>query len=409
MSPPKVYYFDNNATTRIAPEVVAAMQPFLAEYWGNPSSAYLFGKQVAKRLDTAREQVAALIHADPREVIFTSCGTESNNSAIHSALVTNPGKRHVLTTAVEHSANINYCQFLQKRGYEVTFLPVESDGSLDLHLLQQSIRPDTAIVSVMLANNETGVLFPLEEIAAICRSKHVLCHTDAVQTPGKLRLDVKALGIDFLSLSAHKLHAPKGIGLLYVKRRTRYQPLVIGGHQEHGRRGGTENAPYIMAFGRAAELAMATLEDENTRVRGLRDQLENTILRTIPHATRNGSKEPRLPNTSNLAFQGIEAEAILLMLDQVGICASSGSACTTGSLEPSHVLKAMGLKPSLARGSVRFSLGIYNTREEVDYVLEKLPGIITRLRAESPKDQSQRAGRRGHTSASTLATDADEG
>lgn len=406
MSQRKVYYFDNNATTRVAPEVVEAMLPFLTEQWANPSSAYQAGHRVAKHLDAARAQVAALLNADPREVVFTSCGTESNNSAVHSALVTSPGKRHVLTTAVEHSANIHYCEFLQKRGYEVTFLPVESDGSLDLHLLAQSIRPDTAIVSVMLANNETGVLFPLEEIAAICRSKNVLCHTDAVQTPGKLKLDVRALGVDFLSLSAHKLHAPKGIGLLYVKRRTKYQPLIIGGQQERGRRGGTENAPYIVGFGRAAELAMSTLEHEDTQVRALRDQLENTILRTIPKTTRNGAREPRLPNTSNIAFEGIEAEAILMMLDQAGICASSGSACTTGSLEPSHVLRAMGLGASRARGSLRFSLGIYNTQADVDYLLEQVPGIVARLRAVSPADQVHKTRRRAHAPVPALAAEA---
>src|SRR5580692_2928674 len=255
----KIYYFDNNATTKVAPEVVEAMLPFLTEQYGNPSSAYQFGKFAGEHVKTAREKVAAMINADPRDVIFTSCGTESNNSAIHSALVTQPGKRHVLTTAVEHSANIKFCEFLHKRGTEVTFLPVESDGSLDLHLLEKSIRPDTAIVSVMWANNETGVIFPLEEIATICRSKGVLCHTDAVQTPGKLKINVADLGLDFLSLSAHKLHAPKGIGMLYVKKRTKYQPYVIGGSQEQGRRGGTENVPYMVGFGVAAEMAMASL------------------------------------------------------------------------------------------------------------------------------------------------------
>src|SRR3954468_12230780 len=258
-----ICYLDNNATTRVAPEVADAMLPFLRDFWGNPSSAYTFGKQVAADIETAREKLAALIHADPREVIFTSCGTESNNSAIHSALVTHPGKRHILTTAVEHSANIKFCDYLVKRGYEVTLLPVESDGSLDIHLLEKSIKPDTAIVSVMWANNETGVLFPIEEIAAICRSKHVPFHTDAVQVPGKLKIDVKDLGVDFLSLSAHKLHAPKGVGLLYVKRGVKYQPYVIGGGQEHGRRGGTENVASIVGFGRAAELAMSHLKDEN--------------------------------------------------------------------------------------------------------------------------------------------------
>ncbi|MEY3536166.1 MAG: Cysteine desulfurase, partial [Verrucomicrobiota bacterium] len=294
------------------------------------------------------------------------------------------GKRHVVTTAVEHSANMNFGAYLEKRGFEVTYLPVESDGSLDLHLLERAIRPDTAIVSVMMANNETGVLFPIEEIAALCRSKGVLCHTDAVQVPGKLTIDVRQLGVDFLSLSAHKLHAPKGIGMLYVKRRTKFQPYVIGGHQERGRRGGTESVANIVAFGRAAELAMASIEDENTRIRGLRDRFENHILSRIPNTVRNGHRNQRLPNTSNIAFDFVEAEAVLLLLDQAGICASSGSACTTGSLDPSHVLMAMGLPPMRARGSVRFSFGIYNTDEDVDYLIEKLTPIIHRLREISP-------------------------
>ena len=384
MSDRKVYYFDNNATTRVAPEVVDTMIPFLREFWGNPSSAYRFGAEVHQHVEAARAKVAALLNADSREVVFTSCGTESNNSAIHSALTLNPNKRHVVTTAVEHSANINFCEYLQKRGYEITFLPVEADGSLDLHTLERSIRPDTAIVSAMWANNETGVLFPVEEIAAICRSKGVLSHTDAVQTPGKLKVDVKALGVDFLSLSAHKLHAPKGIGMLFVKRRTKYQPYVIGGHQENGRRGGTENVANIVGFGRAAELAMASLQDENTRVRAMRDRLESTLLSTIPNTIRNGSRDNRLPNTANLCFEFVEAEAVLLKLDLFGICASSGSACTTGSLDPSHVLSAMGLTPMRARGSVRFSLGIYNTEEDVDFLLQHLPRIIGELRAISP-------------------------
>ena len=380
----RVYYFDNNATTRIAPEVVESMMPFLTEHWGNPSSAYSFGHDVARQVEEARAKTAALIGADPREIVFTSCGTESNNSAIQSALVTHPGKKHVLTTAVEHSANIKFCQHLQKQGFEVTFLPVEPDGSLDLHLLEQSIRPDTAIVSVMWANNETGVLFPIEEIAAICRAKEVLCHTDAVQTPGKISIDVNEAGVDFLSLSAHKLHAPKGIGLLYVKRRARYHPYVIGGSQERGRRGGTENVPYIVAFGRAAELARASLKEENTRVRHLRDKLENGILKQIPRTLRNGGRDARLPNTSNLAFEGVEAEGILMLLDPLGICVSSGSACTTGSLDPSHVLMAMGCGVARARSSIRFSLGIYSAEEEVDYLLQHLPGVIARLRANAP-------------------------
>jgi len=403
MDQPKIYYFDNNATTRVAPEVVEAMVPFLSEHWGNPSSAYQFGKATARDIETAREKVAALIYADPREVIFTSCGTESNNSAIHSALATHPGKRHILTTAVEHSANVKFCEYLQKRGYDVTFLPVEPDGSIDIHLLEKSIRPETAIVSVMLANNETGVIFPLEEIAAICRSKGVLIHTDAVQTPGKLKLNVADLGVDMLSLSAHKLHAPKGIGLLYVKKRTKYVPYVVGGGQERGRRGGTENVANIVAFGRAAELAMASLDDENTRVRSLRDRMEKTILKSIPGVFRNGSRDSRLPNTSNLAFDHVEAEAILMLLDQAGICASSGSACTTGSLDPSHVLIAMGLTPARARGSIRLSLGIYNTSEDVDYLLEHFPGIISRLRAVSPTHSKHGGERHTHSGSRTVS------
>jgi cysteine desulfurase len=385
MSQQVIYYFDNNATTRVAPEVVEAMLPFLHEHWGNPSSVYGFGKKVAKHIDDARAKVAALINAEPHEIIFTSCGTEGNNSALHSALITHPHKRHIVTTAVEHSANIKFGNHLKKLGYEVTFLPVESDGGIDLHLLEKNIRPDTAIVSVMWANNETGVLFPIEEIAALCQGKGVPFHTDAVQVPGKLKIDVKELGVNYLSLSAHKLHAPKGIGMLYVRHHTRYAPYIIGGGQEHGRRGGTENVPYIVGFGRAAQLALAHLGDENIRIRALRDKLENGILSRIPGTARNGAKEPRLPNTSNLCFSGVEAESILSLLDHEGICVSSGSACTSGSLDPSHVLVAMGCDPQRARGSVRFSLGVYNTESEVDHVLKHLPPIITKLRSASPK------------------------
>lgn len=384
MSQRYLCYLDNNATTQVAPEVLDAMLPFLKDQWGNPSSAYQFGAQVHKHVENARQKVAALLNAEPKEVVFTSCGTESNNSAIQSALLLNPVKRHVLTTSVEHSANMNFGEHLRRQGCDVTYLPVKADGTLDLELLERSIRPDTSIVSVMYANNETGVIFPVEEIGAICRSKGALFHTDAVQTPGKIKLDVKSIGCDFLSLSAHKAHAPKGIGCLYVRRRTKFQPYIIGGHQERGKRGGTENVAGIVAFGRAAELAMQRLEDENTRVRALRDRLENTILSTIPNTFRNGAREARLPNTSNIAFEFVEAEAVLMLFDQLGICASSGSACTTGSLDPSHVLTAMALNPMRARGSVRFSLGVYNTEEEIDYVLKHVPSIISRLREISP-------------------------
>ena len=381
MSDKAICYLDNNATTRVAPEVVEAMLPYLTEQWGNPSSAYSFGKQVGRALDAAREKVAALINADPREIIFTSCGTEGNNTAIHSALVTQPGKRHIVTTAVEHSANIKLCAQLEKRGYELTLLPVDSLGELDVHLLHESIRNDTAIVSVMYANNETGVVFPIEEIAAICRARGVLFHTDAVQTAGKFKLDVRQLGADFLSLSAHKLHAPKGVGMLFARRGVPFSSLITGGGQEQARRGGTENVPYIVGFGRAAELAMESLGDV-PRIKSLRDRMEQGLLASIPNSRRNGIKEPRLPNTSNIAFSDCEAEGILLLLDRAGICASSGSACTTGSLEPSHVLTAMGLSRDLAKGSIRLSLSKYNSDADVDRVLRELPVIVSKLRGE---------------------------
>lgn len=387
MSDGTVYYFDNNATTRVAPEVVEAMLPFLTEQWGNPSSAYSFGNDVGTAVEHARAQVASLINADPREIIFTSCGTESDNAALNSALLTQPGKRHVVTTVVEHSANIKYGQMLEKRGVDVTWIPVDRAGQLDVHEIHEAMREDTAMVSVMLANNETGVIFPIEEIAAICRIKNVPFHTDAVQTPGKLKLDVKAMGVDYLSLSAHKLHAPKGIGCLYVRKGLPYHPYVVGGGQESGRRGGTENVAYIVAFGKAAELAEAALGTEGERIRTLRNRMEDGIINAIPGVTRNGAKEPRLASTSNLSFAQCEAEAILLLLDREGICASSGSACTTGSMAPSHVLTAMGLSPEHAMGAVRFSLSKYSTDAEVDYLLEKLPKIIELLRGASPKTE----------------------
>jgi len=383
MSPPPVY-FDHNATTSVGPEVLEAMLPFLMGNWGNPSSAYRFGHQLTETIDTARANVAALIHAEPRELIFTSCGTESINTAIHSALLSQPQKRHLVTTAVEHSATLKFCQQLEKRGFEITRLPVNPNGGLDLDLLEKSIRPETALVSVMFANNETGVIFPIAEIAMMCRSKGVLCHTDAVQAAGKIEIDVKQLGVEFLSLSGHKLHAPKGIGLLYVRRHTRFFPYIIGGGQERGRRGGTENVAYIAGFGRAAELAKERLPEMQARVRVLRNQLEAEILSRVPGTSRNGPDEPRLPNTSNIAFDEVEAEGILLLLDQAGICASSGSACTTGSLDPSHVLVAMGCSLERARASVRFSLGLATTEAEVNYLLGRLPTIVEKLRVNVP-------------------------
>jgi len=389
MSNKRLVYLDNNATTRVAPEVVEAMLPCLTEHWGNPSSAYSLASEPARLIEAARERVAGLIGANPRNIVFTSCGTESNNAAIQGALLANPTKRHVITTAVEHSANIKFGRHLEKRGYEVTYLPVDLDGAIDLCDLQAALRPDTAIVSIMWANNETGVVFPVEELAAICRSHGVLFHSDAVQVAGKLPIGVKGFGIDFLSLSAHKLRAPKGVGMLYVGSGVPFQPYIIGGGQERGLRGGTENVANIVAFGRAAELALSHLNDENTRVRALRDNLENGIFKAIKGSVRNGGSEPRLPNTTNIGFDGVEAEAALLLLDREGICTSSGSACTTGSIEPSHVLAAMNVPLSRSKGSLRFSLGIENTGEDVDLLLEKLPPIIERLRDASPEALGQ--------------------
>jgi cysteine desulfurase len=380
----EVIYIDNNATTRVAPEVFEAMVPFLTEHYGNPSSAYSFGKRVEGHLKEAREKVAALVGATPKEIIFTSCGTESDNAAIWSALQTT-GKKHIVTTQVEHSAIMNQTEWLEKNGYGVTRLPVAPDGTLSLADVEDAIREDTAIVSIMWANNETGILFPVEEIASLCKRKGVLFHTDAVQTPGKIDLrSVAKSDIDFLSMSGHKLHAPKGVGVLYVKRRTKVVPYVIGGGQERGKRGGTENVASIVGLGRASELAVANLGDEQNRVRALRDRFENTLLEKLPHLYINGRRDQRLPNTSNIAFDFVEAEAILMSLDDKGICASSGSACTTGSLDPSHVLSAMGLTPARARSCVRFSFSHYNTDADIDAALQILPPMIERLRAMSP-------------------------
>jgi len=381
MTGSKTFYFDSNATTSVAPEVLEAMLPYLSGQWGNPSSPYRFGKQLVEPIDQAREAVAALIGADSSEIVFTSCGTESINTALTSCLHTQPAKRHIVTTAVEHSATKNCCAALAERGYEVTYLPVNRDGSLDLKLFTQALRPDTAVVSIMWANNETGVLFPIPELAAICRARGILIHTDAVQVPGKLKLDVNALGVDLLSLSAHKLHGPKGVGLLYVRQGTPYQALVIGGQQEGGHRGGTENVPYLVGFGRAAALANAVPVAAQRKLAALRDSLEDEILARVPHTARNGAKEPRLPNTTSIAFAGVEAEALLMLLDQLNICASSGSACTTGSVAPSHVLTAMGLGPVAARSTIRFSLDYETTAEDVAYLLGHLPRLVAELRA----------------------------
>ena len=379
----KTVYLDNNATTRVAPEVLEAMLPYFSELYGNPSSMHSFGGQVAQKIREAREQVAALIGASPEEIIFTSCGTESDNAAIRSALATQPEKRHIVTSRVEHPAIKSLCLNLAGQGYRFTELAVEKNGILDLEQLVKSLTPDTAVISLMWANNETGVIFPVEEAAEIARERGIPFHTDAVQAVGKLPIDMKKNAIDMLSLSGHKLHAPKGIGSLYVRKGTRFSPFLIGGHQERGRRGGTENTPSIVGLGKACELAGRHLAMENTTVRRLRDKLETALLSHIPKSRVNGDTEQRLPNTSNISFEFIEGEGILLMMNEYGICASSGSACTSGSLQPSHVLRAMGVPFTMAHGSIRFSLSVYNTEEEIDFVIQKLPAIIERLRGMS--------------------------
>jgi cysteine desulfurase len=378
---------DNNATTRIAPEVVDAMMPFLTDCYGNPSSMHTFGGQVGRAIEEGRGKIAGLLGADPEEIVFTSCGTESDSTAILSALQTFPEQRHVVTTRVEHPAVKNLCESLtQLTGHKhrVTRLMVEADGTLDMNRYQEALSEDTAIVSVMWANNETGVIFPVEEMAAMARERGILFHTDAVQAVGKIPINMKENQIDFLSLSGHKLHAPKGIGVLYVRKGTPFVPFLNGGHQEHGRRGGTENVASIVALGRACELAGEKMTEENTRVRALRDKLEKGLLAAIPKSMLNGHPTDRLPNTTNVSFEYVEGEAILLHMNQYNICASSGSACTSGSLEPSHVLRAMGVPFTAAHGSIRYSLSTYNTEEEVDFVLEKMPPIIANLRQMSP-------------------------
>lgn len=379
-----VIYFDNNATTKVAPEVLEAMLPFFKDMYGNASSMHTFGGQVGKHIANAREQIANLLGALPDEILFTSCGTESDNTAVMSAIETQPEKKHFITTRVEHSAMLAMGDYLEKKGYEITYLSVDSKGQLDLAELEAAIRPDTALVSVMFANNETGTVFPIAKIADIVKSKGVLFHVDAVQAVGKELIDLQKLPIDFLALSGHKLHAPKGIGVLYIRRGTRFRPLIRGGHQERGRRAGTENAPYIVGLGKACELAGSNIIKERTEVARLRDMLEQGITAKVDHAIINGDTEHRLPNTTNISFEAVEGEAILLMLDQFGICASSGSACTSGSLEPSHVLRAMGVPFNYAHGSIRFSLSRYSTEEEVKKVIEVTPKIIENLRAISP-------------------------
>ena len=379
-----MHYFDYNATTPLAPEVFDAMAPYLRESWGNPSSVYAFGHKAKEAIECARESVAALIGAEIGEVIFTSGGTESNNTAFHCGMSADAGRRHLIVSAVEHSAGIQAAADYKAQGFQVSHLPVRSDGLMDLAELDLMIRPDTAMLSLIWANNETGILFPIAEAGALCRRRGVLFHTDAVQAAGKVSINVKAAQVDYLSLSGHKIYAPKGVGALYAREGAPYRALILGGGQEKRRRAGTQNVASIVAMGMAARLALQSLEEESTRVGRLRDQLEKSLLQ-MPFIRRNGAPSPRLPNTSNLTFEGVEAEALLLLLDKEGICASSGSACSTGSLEPSHVLTAMGLPRSLAMGSVRFSLGRTTTMADVNRLTSVLPKLLKRLRAAIPQ------------------------
>ena len=378
-------YMDNNATTRVDPAVLAEMMPYFSELYGNPSSMHNFGGQVGAKITEARQRVADLLNCEPGEIIFTACGTESDNTAIRSALKAQPSKKHIITSRVEHPAILSLCKYLEKRdGYDVSYIGVDENGVLDMDELKKAIREDTAIISIMWANNETGNIHPIEKIAALAHDRGVVFHTDAVQAVGKVEINLKKTPIDMLSLSGHKLHAPKGVGALFVRKKLPFRPLLIGGHQEKSRRAGTENTTGIIALGKACDLAREHMQEEVTRVAALRDKLEQGLLKAVPDSKLNGDPAHRLPNTTNISFGFVEGEAILLMMDQLGIAASSGSACTSGSLEPSHVLRAMGVPFTFAHGSIRFSLSRFNTEEEVDFVVETLPKIIETLRRLSP-------------------------
>ena len=380
----KIVYFDNNATTRVAPEVREAMLPYFGEKYGNPSSMHAFGGEIAKDLNRAREEVARFLNAEPDEVIFTSCATESDNAAIRGTADYFGKDLKVVTTAVEHPAVLQPCRRLKALGHEVVELPVDSVGQIDLTQLEAELSKPPTLVSIMWANNETGVLFPIEKVAEICKRHGAILHTDAVQVAGKIPVDVKKVPVDMLSMSGHKFHAPKGVGIFYVRRGTKLKPFMLGGHQERTRRAGTENVPYIVGLAKACELARLGMADEAKKLTVLRDRLEQGILATCPNVRVNGDRVHRLPNTLNVSFEYIEGEAIAYHLSDLGICISTGSACASGSLDPSHVIRAMGVPFTAVHGSVRFSLSRYNTMEEVDYVLEKLPPVIRNLRDLSP-------------------------
>jgi cysteine desulfurase len=387
----EIIYLDNNATTRVAPEVRDAMLPYLAELYGNPSSAHTFGREMRRSVERAREQVADLLNAaDANEIVFTSCGSESDNWALRGVLEQQPDKRHIITTRVEHEAVRNLCERLEKSGCEVTWLDVDEEGLLNLEDLRAALRPDTAIVSIMLANNETGVLFPIEEIGRyVHENSDATFHVDGVQAVGKIPIDLRRKHVDLFALSGHKFHAPKGVGALYIRDGINLAPFIIGGGQERGRRSGTEAVPYIVALGAACELAKNF--GGHAEVRRLRDKLEDTILSTFPNARLNGTRDraQRLPNTANISFELIEGESILAHLNEAGICVSTGSACNAESHVSSAVLRAMNVPYTVAQGSIRFSLGRYNTESEIDYTLDKLPAIIKQLAEMSPDEIKQ--------------------
>lgn len=378
-------YFDHNATTPIADEVVEAMLPFMKEQWGNPSSIHWAGRAPRKAVDEAREKVAALLGCQPIEVIFTSSGTEGDNHAIKGAVYSKKAKgNHIITTKVEHPAVMNTCKYLEKNGFEVTWLDVDARGMIDLEELKSAIKDETVLITVMYANNETGTIFPVHEIAEIAKARGVLFHTDAVQAAGKIPLDMSELKADLVTISGHKIYGPKGVGAQFIRRGVKLVPLIHGGHHERNRRGGTENVAGVIGLGAAAELAVKDIETESGKVRELRDRLQKGLMDNIPHVHLNGHPEKRLPNTVNISFEYVEGESLLLNMDMKGIAASSGSACTSGSLEPSHVLLAMGMSHELSHGSLRFSLGKFNTKEEVDYLIEEMPPIVERMRSMSP-------------------------
>ena len=391
-------YLDHNATTPVHNDVFEAMVPFLKERFGNPSSIHWAGRNEKSAMAEARDQVAAFLNCTAAEIIFTSSGTEGDNHALKGIALSKKNKgNHIITTTVEHPAILNTCKFLEKQGYEVTYLDVDEFGLLDLDVLEKTITDQTILISIMYANNETGVVFPIKEIASIAKAKKVTFHTDAVQAAGKIKIDVKDLGVDLLTISGHKLYGPKGIGALFVKRGVRITPLIHGGHHERNRRGGTENVAGIAGLAKACEIATADMEAETAHLKKLRDRLEKGLLETIPYTKLNGDKEKRIPNTTNISFEFIEGEGLLLSLDMLGVATSSGSACTSGSLEPSHVLLAMGLSHEMSHGSVRFSLGRSNTEADIDLVLKEMPPIVERMRSMSPMWDAKAGGASGLT------------